>query len=168
MSKMPTDRDIANWKPGDEPLGCKSLEEAAHLILTAEVDECDATIFVGDDDTPEDQDEEGCGEHFVDAARQLAADYLATHPADDGEPVSAEFLTSISDPRTRNIRLNNFGFVGPGITLIIQLDGLHRWQGELVQDEQHISVGVLKTRGEFRQLVVSLGIPLSDGDGKGA
>lgn len=59
-----------DYTPGpDGKLGLRSLEDCARLILEADVNGIDATYNEGDGDVD-------CGDHYVDAARQLAIQFL--------------------------------------------------------------------------------------------
>lgn len=86
---------------------------------------------------------------------KLARAYLAEHPADDGEPVTVEWLAECGFERNaRYFTLPNYS--GNLFDVVLWADGFNvRWDG-------HTNC---KTRGEVRRLCAALGIQLAEGEG---
>ncbi len=94
-----------------------------------------------------------CGGFAADDAFALATAYLAEHPADDGEPITAEWLRSVGFVAHKPDGLPAYAVLP---CVYIRLDG-----GELELDGIPLD---FSTRGQLRRLCAALGDPLKEGN----
>lgn len=96
---------------------------------------------------------------------KLAKGWLAEHPADDGEPVTADWLLSagfVADEYGQHVRevqigydCNVVGLYTPNLVGWLVYDSLGSGENE-------VSIGGLPTRGHVRRMCAALGITLTE------
>lgn len=100
--------------------------------------------------------------------RLLARAYLAEHPADDAEPVTAEWLRSVGFCREMQPASSNNLTIRHGSAIVtrwMNSDNVPRWSVRMYADETPDWVPPCiqpKTRGDVRRLCKALGIELKE------
>lgn len=106
----------------------------------------------------------GAREAFEAESSMLARAYLAQHPADDAEPVTEEWLaSSINSGELKGRHAVGLGYYFEGFGVQVRVYRVREMlYTDILQDDDNIAIGKIKTRGDLRLLCRALQIPLKE------